>query len=205
MKSTQMKKIKYGTYSDDENITNYKYVKSDNYRLCSYCCNKYEKTYNCYDDNKILKACVFCIKLINYKPINVYEIIAAKSDMSQFEIINKTLEIFNNTEKIPVYKEVDNNAKLISSTTSREIIKCLNKHESNFDDVKFFFTNKINRNSIIGRNFIVGDYPIENLKIEYITGDFCKLSDKQQKLLDNIRIDELEEQIKKIGDMRSRL
>jgi hypothetical protein len=205
MESIKQNKIKYSMYLDDEDIANYKYVKTDDYKLCSYCGNKYERTFNCYDDYKILKACVFCIKLVNYKPMNVYEIIVAKSKMSQLEIIKKTLDLFNDTEKIPLYTEVDNNAKLISSTTSREMIKCLNKYEDEFNDVKFFFTNKINRNSIIGRNFIVGDYPIENLKIEYITGDFCKLSDSQQKLLDNIRNDELEEQIKKIGEMRSRL
>lgn len=195
--------IQYGFLPDD--ITEYKYIKSDNYKLCSYCKNIYEKTYNCYDDNKIFRACVFCVRLINYKSSYAYDMIAAKSKLSQIDIINKTVNIFKETEKIQMYNEIDKDAKIISSVTSREIIKCLQKYPDEFNEIKIFFTNKINRNSIIGRNFIVGDYPTENLKIEYITGDKSELSSKQKKILDKIRNDELEEQIKKIGEMRSRL
>ena len=147
------------------------YKKKDN-QNCYFCGfeldNKSLNTY-LHQEKKIVKTCCFCNIVTNFKIQNIEDVLIGTSNLSQLEIIQKTIKYIIKNETFPSILDIDEDAKLVNLLSYKFV-----KYYSNLSDqdksknrkYKIFFIGSKNIIKYINK-FI--DNKIEfNLKIEKI-------------------------------------
>jgi hypothetical protein len=91
--------------------------------------------------------CYFCKLIYFSEQTDVYSIQIGYSILNQDEIVKKTKEIILKENKIPSYKEIDSNSKIVQVNPYifLNVIKMMNNDEKIcFSNVKIFFTEDLN-------------------------------------------------------------
>ena len=92
------------------------YKKKDN-QNCYFCgldlANNSLNTY-LHEEKKIVKTCCFCNIVINFKIQHIEDVLIGTSNLSQLEIIQKTIKYIIKNETFPSILDIDKDAKLVN-------------------------------------------------------------------------------------------
>ena len=150
---------------------------------CSHCLQDYNTL------NNFSKLCVLCDLCLNYNRINLDKVVMGISNLSQLDIIKQTRDYVIKHNKLPMSHELDKDVKLIKLTPTLyneylNLATISQKRELN--NIKYFYTNTIDRNLIKCRRIIDGKFKLETLNLAYLSNKYDLIDiDSQLNILIN--------------------
>jgi hypothetical protein len=132
------------------------FLKSNKQNICCFCEDSYKSTYSLVKKNITYQVCDLCRCVIYYNKEIIYKFIILQSDLSQKNIINKTVEFYHREGCVPSPNYIDKNVKSIDVSTQQlaYLMSDDYKFKKNMFEkgIRYFFTPDYNFDKILIRN-----------------------------------------------------